>query len=302
MKKNVCVYLIFTFVLTYGIVFGLMFTNTPYGSTVCMAAFSLCMLLPALCSLLTRLVCKEGFSRMYLRPRFKGHWRYYLAGLIGPAALIVIGASVYFLLFPHQFDPHMTTLSQMLEAQGMDSSYAGTLLAIQLAVGALAGGIINLPFALGEELGWRGYLLPHLCQSMSASRAILLSGAIWGLWHAPMIAMGHNYGVDYPTAPWGGILAMVIFCIFFGMFLSYLTIQTGSVIPAAIGHGALNAFAAAPSYFAVNGACDPFLGPLPTGVIGGIGIIAVGIWCMVRLRWNERLRCAQKEGKTAILP
>ena len=97
---------------------------------------------------------------------------------------------------------------------------------IQMIVGALTGGIINLPFALGEELGWRGYLLPHLCQSMSIHRAILFSGAIWGLWHAPMIAMGHNYGTGYPTAPWGGILAMIVFCIVCGTFLSYLTIRT----------------------------------------------------------------------------
>ena len=190
MKKNVCLYLVFTFVLTYGAVFGLMLTGIAYGSPLCMAVFSLCMLFPALCSILTRLVTKEGFSKMYLKPHLKGHWRYYLAGLIGPSVLTAIGAAFYFLLFPDQFDPRMTVLSQTLEAQGTDSSAVGMIVIIQMIVGALTGGIINLPFALGEELGWRGYLLPHLCQSMSIHRAILFSGAIWGLWHAPMIAMG----------------------------------------------------------------------------------------------------------------
>lgn len=74
MKKNVWLYLVFTFVLTYGAVFGLMLTGTAYGSPLCMAVFSLCMLFPALCSILTRLVTKEGFSEMYLKPRLKGHW------------------------------------------------------------------------------------------------------------------------------------------------------------------------------------------------------------------------------------
>ena len=109
MKKNVWLYLVFTFVLTYGAVFGLMLTGTAYGSPLCMAVFSLCMLFPALCSILTRLVTKEGFSEMYLKPRLKGHWRYYLAGLIGPSVLTAIGAAFYFLLFPDQFDPRMTT-------------------------------------------------------------------------------------------------------------------------------------------------------------------------------------------------
>lgn len=64
MKKNVCLYLVFTFVLTYGAVFGLMLTGIAYGSPLCMAVFSLCMLFPALCSILTRLVTKEGFSKI----------------------------------------------------------------------------------------------------------------------------------------------------------------------------------------------------------------------------------------------
>ncbi len=289
MKKNVWLYLVFTFVLTYGAVFGLMLTGIAYGSPLCMAVFSLCMLFPALCSILTRLVTKEGFSKMYLNPHLKGHWRYYLAGLIGPSVLTAIGAAFYFLLFPDQFDPRMTVLSQTLEAQGTDSSAVGMIVVIQMIVGALTGGIINLPFALGEELGWRGYLLPHLCQSMSIHRAILFSGAIWGLWHAPMIAMGHNYGTGYPTAPWGGILAMIVFCIVCGTFLSYLTIRTGSALPAAIGHGALNAFAAAPAYFMASGVYNPFLGPVPTGIIGGAGFIVVAVWCAVRLRNKKEL-------------
>ena len=78
-----------------------------------------------------------------------------------------------------------------------------------------------------------------------------------------MIAMGHNYGTGYPTAPWGGILAMIVFCIVCGTFLSYLTIRTGSALPAAIGHGALNAFAAAPAYFMASGVYNPFLALFP---------------------------------------
>ncbi|MDD3193727.1 MAG: CPBP family glutamic-type intramembrane protease [Oscillospiraceae bacterium] len=273
-----------TFVLTYGAVFGLMLAKIPYGSPLCLGVFSLCMLFPALCSILTRLITREGFSDLYLKPHFKGHWRYYLAGLLGPSILIVIGAAVYFLLFPRQFDPNMTALSQSLAAQGIDIGALGSLMIVQLAFGAVAGGIINLPFALGEELGWRGYLLPQLCKNMPAGKAVLLSGIIWGLWHAPMIAMGHNYGVGYPTAPWGGILAMIVFCIVGGTFFSYLALQTKSALPAALGHGALNAFAAAPAYFVAGGVYNPFVGPAATGIIGGVGFIVVAIWCFLQIR------------------
>ncbi|SCI83769.1 Uncharacterised protein [uncultured Clostridium sp.] len=46
---------------------------------------------------------------------------------------------------------------------------------------------------------------------------------------APMIAMGHNYGLSYPTGPWGGIFVIIIFCIFVGYIISYLTLETRSI-------------------------------------------------------------------------
>ena len=58
MKKNVWLYLVFTFVLTYGAVFGLMLTGTAYGSPLCMAVFSLCML----CLLYTSIKTKRPVS------------------------------------------------------------------------------------------------------------------------------------------------------------------------------------------------------------------------------------------------
>ena len=61
---------------------------------------------------------------------------------------------------------------------------------------------------LGEDAGWRGYLLPKLLEFMKPWKAVLLTGVIWGLWHAPVIACGFNYGTAHPIA---GIFAMVVF-------------------------------------------------------------------------------------------
>jgi len=109
-----------------------------------------------------------------------------------------------------------------------------------------------------------------------------LSGIIWGLWHAPLIAMGYNYGKNYLGYPVTGILAMTLFCVFFGMFLSWLAIQVRSAIPAAIAHGALNGFASIGIFFLKNGP-DPLVGPFPTGLIGGIGFIVAGIICFKQI-------------------
>ena len=72
-----------------------------------------------------------------------------------------------------------------------------------------------------------------------------INGIIWGLWHAPLTVMGHNYGVGYQGYPVTGILAMCVFCTVIGIILSYVTIKTGSCIPAVIGHAVLNGLSGA---------------------------------------------------------
>ncbi|MBR6695016.1 MAG: CPBP family intramembrane metalloprotease, partial [Oscillospiraceae bacterium] len=62
----------------------------------------------------------------------------------------------------------------------------------------------------------------------------------WGLWHAPLTCVGHNFGVDYPFFPFLGILMMCIMCASMSSFLTLLTKRTGSVFPAALAHGANN--------------------------------------------------------------
>ncbi len=97
--------------------------------------------------------------------------------------------------------------------------------------------------------------------------AVLIGGLIWGLWHAPLIALGHNYGTEYAGAPWSGIAMMSLFCIVLGCIFTYLSNKTGSVWPAVIGHGAINGFAAAPLYFIADNT-HTLLGPSSTGLIG----------------------------------
>lgn len=79
---------------------------------------------------------------------------------------------------------------------------------------------------------------------------------------------------------------MCVFCVVCGIFLSYVTIRTGSCLAAAFGHGALNALAGASTIFAAAGV-SPFIGPSPTGIIGGCGFIFVAIFMLFDLRRRE---------------
>ena len=103
------------------------------------------------------------------------------------------------------------------------------------------------------------------------------------LWHWPVIAMGHNYGFDYPGAPWTGFVAMTVFTLAVGAILGWSAERTGSALPAALGHGAINATAAIGFLFLAT-AAEPssLLGPAATGLVGGIGLIVVGAWVTLR--------------------
>lgn len=180
---------------------------------------------------------------------------YSLLGIFVPIALVLVALPVGALLgvYPADF-VNFSAFDQLLTDQ-MEAAGApalpipvGALVAIQMATVPLAA-FINLIPALGEELGWRGWLLPKLLP-LGAVPAILISGVIWGLWHAPLILLGYNY----PDAPgWLGLLAMVGMCTVFGAIFGWLRIRSESVWPAAFAHAAFNGAAGSYLLFAMAG-------------------------------------------------
>jgi uncharacterized protein len=228
---------------------------------------------PALSNVLTRIITREGWSNTMLRPRFKRGWPFWVAAWLLPGVLTIFGAFVFFLLLPQYFDPQLTTLNKMLETTAIP---AWTVIIVQTLQAIIISPLINGFFTFGEEFGWRGYLLPKL-MPLGGRKAVLLSGVIWGVWHWPVIAMGHNYGLDYTGAPWLGMLAMVWFTLVAGVFLSWVTLRGGSVWPAVIGHAAINGIAGL-ALLLSRGEPNPLLGPLPTGLIASAGFTLVALW------------------------
>jgi uncharacterized protein len=242
---------------------------------------SVYMWAPALANIFTRMITREGWQSSMLRPRIKSAWPYWLAAWVLPAVMTIAGAALFYLLYPQYFDPDLERLSMMLPA-GTVSPWLFVL--IQSIQAIIIAPLINSFFTFGEEFGWRGYLLPKL-MPLGGRMAVLVSGVIWGVWHWPVIAMGHNYGLDYPGAPWLGMLAMVWFTFVAGIFLSWVTLRSASVWPAVIGHAAINGIAGVAFLPQVLGV-EPnlLIGPYPTGLIGSIGFTLVALWILLHPR------------------
>jgi membrane protease YdiL (CAAX protease family) len=237
---------------------------------------------PALGNILTRLLTREGWKDMGLRPNFKKGWRFWLAAWFLPVVMTLPGAALFFVLFPQYFDASLSTMQQLMAASPspMSSLSPWTLLIIQLAQGVLIAPLINSVFTFGEEFGWRAYLLPKL-MPLGGRKAMLLMGVIWGVWHWPVIFMGYEYGFSYPGYPWAGPLLFIWVTFGMGTFLGWLTLRSKSVWPAVIGHAAVNGVAGV-AVFAIAGKPNMLLGPLPVGIIGSLGFalvaIAIFVW------------------------
>ena len=132
----------------------------------------------------------------------------------------------------------------------------------------LAGCTINLFFALGEEIAWRGFLEKEIVTSKKWKP--LLIGTIWGLWHTPLILMGHNYG-EYRIV---GIFVMVIVCIAMSYYFSQSLHQSGTLLVPAALHGIVNAFSMtiASDIFVKTG--NPLLGP-PMGLTFALSVFTL---------------------------
>jgi uncharacterized protein len=92
--------------------------------------------------------------------------------------------------------------------------------------------------ATGEEIGWRGFLVPALAQRWNFTGVALVSGVIWALWHYPLILFG-TYNSAAPK--WVALLCFTIMIVTTGAMAAWLRLKSGSVWPAALLHACHNA-------------------------------------------------------------
>ncbi|QLH80185.1 CPBP family intramembrane glutamic endopeptidase [Halosimplex pelagicum] len=242
---------------------------------------------PAVAHLATRWLTDEGFDRGEMLLRVRTRPLPWLLGWVGPLVLIFAGAALYFLVFPGRFGG-MAAVADLLATVEEQTGQAVPLsptafLAVQIVQALVAAPLLNGVATFGEEFGWRGYLLPKLAP-LGWRRALLAHGVVWGVWHWPVIAMGYNYGLDYTAAPWLGLVAMTVATVGLGVFLGWVTLRSGSVFPAVVGHAMINGSAGLATLFA-TAVPNRVFGPTPVGLIGVVPWFAVAAVLFVRTDW-----------------
>ncbi|MCX7756026.1 MAG: CPBP family intramembrane metalloprotease [Anaerolineales bacterium] len=285
-KKSLTWFLLIAFGISWPLFIAPMAVknNRMLYPIVMVTLFTLAMWGPGIAAILvTRLVTKKPLSSLRLKRLGPRHY-YFWAWLFAPLmAAFTLGATI--LLGTGVFDPNFTSIRQAMaqtpQAEGLPS--IETILMIQAIFALTLAPLINLLPALGEELGWRGFLLPQLLP-LGQWKALLLSGAIWGLWHAPAIILhGHNF----PSHPYLGVLVMMVGCILLGILFGWLYLKTQSPWAPAFAHGAFNAIAPASLVFLRPEGLDTALGGNPLGVAGWVGMAAILLVLLVLRQFDE---------------
>lgn len=209
-----------------------------------------------------------------LRPAKRVVWLMVL-GWLAPPVLVALSILLAAALGFVQLDSSFSGFAQELEKAlppGTPMPPVGVVVAAQVATIPLAA-LFNGILAFGEELGWRGWLVPAL-RPMGTWPALVLSGAIWGVWHSPVILLGYNFGRTDVT----GVLFMIGGCVAWGILLGWLRLRSASIWPAVLAHGALNAAGGLIVLFATAQPDLALAGPL--GVAGWI-VVAVVVVVLV---------------------
>jgi membrane protease YdiL (CAAX protease family) len=232
-KRSAAIYTVVTCLLSWSFLWGV-----QAGLRIPVWAFpAVLMWIPAVVSIVFRLAFREGFADAGLRA---GAARYWAWAYLGPLALATATYVMAALIQQVHLSPHLKEQSMLgpeplrLVWWNADAGTVG-LLAQRLLADATVGIAIGFTYALGEEIGWRGYLLPKLVEG-GVRFPILISGIIWGVWHVPFVLLmfQHQRIVN--------ALLYALACVTFSPFISWLRLASGSVFVAAMAHTAYNTF------------------------------------------------------------
>jgi uncharacterized protein len=242
------------------------------------------MWFPAVAAFITRRwITREGFSSAGLR---LGPWRAYLAIWLTMPLLFAAVYLVTWLLGIGRLDPELNEFRGQLKAMAAAAGRTGepppasVLLPAIFLVTMTLGLPLNCLFTFGEEFGWTGYLAIKLLP-LGRWNAAIIYGLFWGLWHAPIIAIGYNY----PGHPLGGTLFMCLLMVGVGLSQMALRLRYDSVLLTTFLHACLNAQGSGIWGRLVVGS-DPRLGGI-TGVVGVAVVGAIGAWLLARSPLRE---------------
>ena len=236
-KKALWTFLALTFSITIILIIAARLDGfTLFGAPILMSQIVVlvAMFVPALSALFTqKFIVKKPLKELGIKI---GPWSMYAKVYAAIVLLFIINYALTWLFI---LKPDLTLKSFADQyAPGLALPMPAYLMILIFSlITFIAAPILNLIPSLGEEIGWRGFLLPNL-EPLGKIKAIVLSGMIWAAWHTPMILI---LGFTYGRQAWPGFLLHFIMVTGVGIWMGYVWFKTRSTVLAAFIHAVFNA-------------------------------------------------------------
>ncbi len=279
--KRILTYLVITFALS-SVFYYQVITNGSLDAAGGLYVLGL-MWSPGLAALATRLIYQHNLRGIGWR---WGKTRYQLVSYLLPLMYVTALYLVIWLTGIGGFY-NKTTLARMAMQLGLTGLAPGMQIILALLATGTVIFLVAAVSALGEELGWRGLLVPELAQVTTFTQTALISGIIWFIYHAPLI-IAADYNTGAPA--WYSLLNFAVGLIGINFAFTWLRLRSGSVWTGVLLHANYNAL------------LQRFFDPLTvqygvtkyvTGEFG-VGIAIVGIIIAI-VFWRRRSALSEAE-------
>jgi membrane protease YdiL (CAAX protease family) len=269
--KKIWVFLLLTFALS-SIFYYLIISSGSVQS------YSLgLMWCPGVAALITQLVFERSLRGLGWKP---GKFKYLLASYAVPLAYALVVYAIVWLTGLGTFNPEQL-VNQVAAQYHIQVQSPVAFVIVYAVIIATFGLVTGALSALGEEIGWRGILVPELSKKYSFTITALISGGIWALWHYPVILFANYNNSSAPV--WFGLICFTVMVIGISFAFAWLRLKSGSLWTAVILHAAHNVF--------IQACFTPLTGPTRWSayVIDEFGIgLALAAVVVAYLFWRRR--------------
>jgi membrane protease YdiL (CAAX protease family) len=194
------------------------------------------MLAVGVATILTCLIRKRSLANLGWT---WGSWKYQWMSYLLPLVILFVA---YLIIWVAGFGGWYNSefVLQQMQDYNLVNWSAASVIIFHFFLTATYSFVLLLPSVLGEELGWRGFLVPELAKFMSFTNVALTSGLIWSVWHWPMMLKGF-YGNDV-TPLYYQLFFFTLLMVSNSVIMTYLRFKTNSLWTAVIFHMSGNVF------------------------------------------------------------
>jgi membrane protease YdiL (CAAX protease family) len=228
-RKSIGIFLVLTFALSS--VFYLLIIRTGKFQPLYLLGLMWC---PGCAALLTCWITRRKVSALGWR------WipRYQLIGYLVPLGYCLVAYGSVWIFGWGRF-PDATFVHETARAFGWERLPPGVVVALSVLMLGTLGFLRSTVSALGEEIGWRGFLVPELAKTTTFTKTALVSGVIWAVWHYPLILFSAD---KLGTPPGYGLVCFTVMVVGISFVFTWLRLKSGSLWTGTFLHASHNLF------------------------------------------------------------